>query len=101
MNSHLLILLSFVYVGCANTDRAEAKAAEYAQSFHPGEKVVALGCEGYDSDGDGRVRCNISFEDGEGQYVEFIECPSSWGPQFSSMCVGLSAKSSRPRRTRR
>lgn len=101
MNNYLLVLLSFAFIGCANTDRAEAKAAEYASSFHPGEKVVALGCEGFDSDGNGRVRCNISFEDSEGQYVEFVECPSGWGPTFSTMCVGISATSGRAHSRRR
>lgn len=86
-----LIILSLVLLtGCANTDKAEDYAAEYAATNFKGQNVQSISCEKSDSDGNGRVRCNISIGPEGASQVEHVECPSRWRPQpLTTQCVGI------------
>jgi len=85
-----ILFLVATLTGCANTSKAEGYAREYARFNFPGATIQNIQCERSDSDGNGRVRCNISIR-GSGQtQVEHVECPSDWIPQpFKTTCVGI------------
>ncbi len=85
------VLISLMILsGCANTSKAEGYATEYAAVNFPNAQVNNVQCERSDSDGNGRVRCNLSLKVGNDFRVESIECPSNWLPQpFKTTCVGL------------
>lgn len=86
----------FVIASCANSDKAEGHAFDWAAEFYPEDKLRAVECEISDSDGDGRVRCTLGFTSGQ---VEFLDCPSDWTPQpFTTKCVSPKATQTRRRR---
>ena len=78
-------------LACANTGKAEEDLARYASSNYPGWEVVNASCEKIDSDGNGRVRCNLSVKNPESGDIKTpaVECPSSHLPQFASDCQAV------------
>lgn len=89
----IFVLCAMLIAGCANTDKAERYANEYASVNYPNETVQNIQCERGDSDNDGRVRCNISLKDGRDTHVENVECPGGWLWQpFKTTCVGIKGR---------
>lgn len=77
-------------IGCANVDKANESLQKYAASMYPGFDVQYASCEPYDSDGNGRVRCNLSVARGDEIHVSDVECPSGWLWQpMTTQCVGI------------
>jgi len=86
----VVILSALMLAGCANTNKAEGYAGEYAADNFPAETVQNIKCESGDSDNNGRVRCNISLKNGTVSHVENVECPSGWLWQpLKTTCVGI------------
>ena len=87
-------LLLLTLIACADSFKATEAAQQYVLDIYPECKARKILCDTVDSDGNGKVRCTLSLEKKESTSgatcaVEFVECPSSWGPQFSSVCVPL------------
>jgi len=90
---YLFLIATLALMGCANTEKAEKASFEYIAINYPGEKVAAVTCERSDSDGDGRVRCNISMKREGGNEVVSVECPASWVWQpLTTSCVGIKGR---------
>lgn len=83
----LLILMTFAVAGCANSEKAESHAREFASTNYPDHELVAVLCDTSDDDENGQVRCNVSLRRPDGEvHVPAIECPARWVPQFSTQC---------------
>lgn len=83
-----------LFLACANSDKAETYAAEWAATYRPGWSVIAgPDCEHSDSDGDGRVRCNLTIEKDGTTENPPIACPAGWLPQpFTTACQTVSGR---------
>lgn len=92
---HIMILFFSLLSGCANSNKAVGYAEQYAQDFYRNEySVGVISCERFDSDEDGRVRCNIGLKSNKtGEViVDHVECPAGWLPQFANQCVGIKGR---------
>lgn len=95
MKSFNFLVLLLLVSACANSEKAEGLARKFAKQTYPGYQIVASTCEVGDSDGDGRVRCNLSVrKDADSEIkTDFIECPAGWLPQpLTTKCVGIGNK---------
>lgn len=84
-----LMFLIFLLTACvpAHTSKAQGYAQEWVSTYRA-EWTITAGpnCENFDSDKNGRVRCNLTIEkDGQTENPP-IECPSNWLPQFAGEC---------------
>ena len=86
----LLVFSALLIAGCANQEKAERFANDYAAEFYEGQPVNNVKCELGDSDNNGRVRCVLSLGAEPDLHVENIECPSGWLWQpLKTTCVGI------------
>lgn len=84
----ILFAALFIPACSANTDKADAAAREYAKASFPNDTLGKITCEKRDSDGNGRVRCNIPHTNAAGiTTVEGVECPSDHLWQWGTICV--------------
>ncbi len=82
-----LIIAALALAGCANVEKAEGLAREYAAANYPGHKIVNVACQGSDSDGDGYASCNLSLETPKGEVITPpLECSAGWVQPFADGC---------------
>lgn len=93
----LLIACVVSLFGCANSDKAEDLAREFATLNYPGHTIVNVKCQDADSDQDGYVSCNLSMRTPEGSIVmPPIECSGGWVQVFHDGCRFPKAHGVRP-----
>lgn len=71
---YLLILLM---TACFHEKTATENAKGYIDQMYPESTSQTITCENWDSDQDGRVRCNVSFMFDQEHIVETINCPGT------------------------
>ncbi len=80
----LFLFALFLFPGCkavigADTDEAEAYAAEFVAKNFPGKKVVNIECQNADSDDNGYVSCTAGIEQANGDVkLHPLECAATW-----------------------
>ncbi len=87
------ILLALLFIGCANTDKADKYLKEHLAALYPeklGYKVLVAECQPTDSDKNGYCSCNASVQTPKNEVeIPSVECACGWVQVWTEGCKML------------